>query len=52
MGCTDHNLVVTVRKAKVSKSGPKIDYSRLMKTFNEETFIEDVKNTVYAGSRY
>lgn len=44
VGCTDHNLVVTVRKAKMPKSGPKIVYSRLMKTFNEEAFREDVKN--------
>ena len=35
VGCNDHNFVVTVRKAKVPKSGPKIVYSRLMKTFNE-----------------
>ena len=49
VGCSDHNLVVMVRKAKLPKSGPKIVYRRSMKNFNEVEFIESVKNTCWRG---
>lgn len=44
VGCSDHNPLVTVRKAKIPKSGPKIVHSRSMKNLNETAFVEEVRN--------
>lgn len=44
MECSDNNLVVLLRKTKVPKAGPRVVFRRSMKTFCEESFIEDVNN--------
>ena len=41
--CTDHNLIIIVRKTKVPKAGPKVIVRRSMKYFCEEPFIQDVQ---------
>ncbi len=38
VGCSDHNLVVTVRETKVLKAGQKIVYVRSMKTLEENVY--------------
>ena len=44
MGFSDHNLIAIVRKTKVPKPGVKIIRKRSFKHFNENLFVEDVKN--------
>ena len=44
VGCSDHNLVVIVRKTKVPNSGPKVIVMRSMRSFSEQLFLQDVSN--------
>lgn len=49
VGCSDHNLVAIVRKTKVPKPGPKVIFERSYKMFNQDNFIEDVKNVRWSN---
>lgn len=48
IGCSDHNLGAIVRKAKVPKPGPKVIFKRSYKRFNQEQFVQDVKNVCWS----
>ena len=43
-GCTDHNIVAFIRKAKIPKAVPKIIYKRSFKNFREGAFLEELEN--------
>jgi len=42
VACSDHNLIVVVRKTKVPKGGQRIIVKRSYKQFIEDDFIQDV----------
>lgn len=48
IGCSDHNLIAIVRKAKVPKGNPKVVNKRSYKTFNQESFCTDVNNLCWS----
>lgn len=47
VGCSDHNLVVLVQKAKVLKAGPKAIIRRSVRDFYELSFIDKYLGNVY-----
>lgn len=47
VGFSDHNVIAMVRYTKVPKPGPKIMLQRSYKFFNENNFIEDIKNVIW-----
>lgn len=48
IGCSDHNLIVIVRNTKIAKPGPKVIIKRSYKMFNQENFVNDVKNVCWS----
>ena len=48
IGCSDHNMVATSRKTKVSKAGPDIVYKRSYNTICSDSYIVDVKNICWS----
>lgn len=51
IGCSDHNLPAIMRKTKVPKPGPywKVISKRSYKMFNQDKFVEDVKNVCWSN---
>ena len=49
IGCSDHNMIAVVRKAKIPKTGPKIIVKRSYKLFKTDCFKEEVKNLSRGG---
>lgn len=48
IGFSDHNLVGLSRKTKVPKAGPKIVYKRMYKSFDCDSYVEDVGNICWS----
>ena len=44
LGCSDHNLVALTRKTKIPKAGPKVIYRRSYRGFNQDSFVDEIKN--------
>lgn len=48
IGCSDHNLIVIVRNTIVAKMGAKIIFKRSYKMFNQDSFVEEIKNICWS----